>query len=192
MSDQLPMADGEPACEDACPEIGMARRDFLFAGGFTLVSLTLPGLAGAAAPPARVARYPRKNVGLLSKLKKGEPLAFRYPHDHANCECVLLKLGREAGGGIGPDKDVVAFNGLCPHMGWSIPGRQFHADPGIAGPCRGHWTTFDLTRHGMVISGHATQGLPQVILELDKDNIVAVGILGLIFGFHDNKTAPKD
>jgi arsenite oxidase small subunit len=43
----------------------------------------------------------------------------------------------------------------------------------------------------MVVSGHATQGLPQVVLELDGDDIVAVGILGLIFGFHDNQIEPK-
>ena len=119
------------------------------------------------------------------------PVEFRYPWDHANGASVLLKLGREAGGGIGPDKDVVAFNGLCPHMGWDIPAKKFFADPGIAGPCPGHWTTFDLTRYGMVVSGHATQGLPQVVLELDGDDIMAVGVLGLIFGFHDNTTEPK-
>lgn len=50
----------------------------------------------------------------------------------------------------------------------------------------GHWTTFDLTRHGMVVSGHATQGLPQVVLELDGDDIVAFGVLGLIFGYGNN------
>jgi Rieske Fe-S protein len=33
-----------------------------------------------------------------------------------------------------------------------------------------------------VLSGHATQALPQVVLELDGDAIRAVGIQGLIFG----------
>jgi arsenite oxidase small subunit len=103
---------------------------------------------------------------------------------------VLLQLGRAAAGGIGPGGDVVAFSSLCPHLGWDIPATEFFADPGIAGPCPGHWTTFDLTRHGMVVSGHATQGLPQVVLELDGDDIVAVGMLGLIYGFHDNRVAP--
>ena len=51
--------------------------------------------------------------------------------------------------------------------------------------------TFDLMRHGTVVSGHATQGLPQVALELDWDDLLAVGILGLIFGFRDNKVEPK-
>ena len=72
-----------------------------------------------------------------------------------------------------------------------IPAKKFYADPGIAGPSPGHWTTFDLTRYGMVVSGHATQGLPQVVLELDGDNVMAVGVFGLIFGFTDNKAEPK-
>jgi arsenite oxidase small subunit len=186
--ERIPLADAEPRCERSCDRIGFDRRDFLFAAGASLVALTVPGLGVAQ---VRVARYPRKKVALLSRLRQGAPVEFRYPWDHANCDTVLLKLGQEAAGGVGPNKDVVAFNGLCPHMGWAIPARKFFADPGIAGPCPGHWTTFDLTRHGMVVSGHATQGLPQIVLELDGDDILAVGVLGLIFGFHDNKVEPK-
>jgi len=187
MGDKMPLPDAEPPCDRPCGT-GVGRRDFLFAAGASLVALTLPDYGTAQ---GKLAKYPRKKLGQLSKLKVGEPLAFRYSWDHADCASVLLKLVREAGGGIGPTKDVIAFNGLCPHMGWQIPARKFFADPGIAGPCAGHWTTFDLTRHGMVISGHATQGLPQVVLELDKDDILAVGVLGLIFGYYDNQTDPK-
>lgn len=183
-----PLADAGPRCERPCAGSGFDRRDFLFATGASLVALAVPGFGVAQ---GRVARYPRKKVALLGRLRRGVPVEFRYPWDHANCGTVLLKLGQEAGGGIGPDKDVVAFNGLCPHMGWAIPARKFFAEPGVAGPCPGHWTTFDLTRHGMVVSGHATQGLPQVVLELDGDDILAVGVLGLMFGFHDNAAEPK-
>lgn len=188
MPEPLPLTGLAPACEGSCAPATVGRRHFLFAAGGSLVALVVPGLGTAH---AKVARYPRQKVALLSKLTAGVPVDFRYPWDHPNCGSVLLKLGREAGGGVGPDKDVVAFNGLCPHMGWEIPAKKFHADPGVAGPCPGHWTTFDLTRHGMVVSGHATQGLPQVVLELDGDDILAVGVLGLIFGFHDNRAEPK-
>jgi arsenite oxidase small subunit len=142
---KLPLAE--------CDREGCNRRDFLFAAGATLVTLAVPGYGNAQ---VKRADYPKKKVANLSKLKVGETVSFRYPWDHANCETVLLKLGREAGGGIGPDKDIVAFNGLCPHMGWEIPAKKFYADSGIAGPCPGHLTTFDLTRHGMIVSGHAT------------------------------------
>ncbi len=54
------------------------------------------------------------------------------------------------------------------------------------GPCPFHLTSFDLTKHGMVIAGHATESLPQVILEARGNDIVAVGILGLVYGRYDN------
>ncbi len=190
MTEPCRPAEGEPSCDRGCGPVGFDRRNFLFAAGASLVAMTAPGLF-VGPVQAKVARYARKKIGLLSRLKTGEPIEFRYPWDHENCESVLLRLGQEAAGGIGPDQDVVAFNSLCPHMGWNIPTRVFHADPGIAGPCPGHWTTFDLTRFGMVVSGHATQGLPQVVLELDGDDIFATGVLGLIFGFHDNGIRPK-
>jgi arsenite oxidase small subunit len=85
---------------------------------------------------------------------------------------------------------VVAFNSFCTHQGMSLAG-TFKGDVGVAGPCPLHWTTFDLTRHGMVIGGHATLGLPQIILETDGDDIIATGVLGLIFGFYDNKVDPN-
>jgi arsenite oxidase small subunit len=46
-----------------------------------------------------------------------------------------------------------------------------------------HLTTFDLTRHGMVISGHATESLPQIVLEVQGDDIYAVGVQGLVYGY---------
>jgi arsenite oxidase small subunit len=58
------------------------------------------------------------------------------------------------------------------------------------GPCPAHLTTYDLTRHGMVIAGHATQGLPQVLLELRGDEIWATGVMALIYGFSDNEAQP--
>jgi arsenite oxidase small subunit len=42
----------------------------------------------------------------------------------------------------------------------------------------------------MVVSGHATQGLPQIILETEGDEIFAVGAMGLIFGYYDNRIDP--
>ncbi len=186
--ERIPLADMKLRCENSCGGFVLDRRDFLFAAGASLVALTIPGIGIAQ---GKRANYPKKKVAALSKLKVGETVVFRYPWDQANCNMTLIKLGQEAAGGIGPQKDVVAFSSLCPHMGWEIPSKQFFADPGIAGPCPGHWTTFDLTRHGMVVSGHATQGLPQVVLELGDDDIFAVGILGLVFGFHDNRAEPK-
>jgi arsenite oxidase small subunit len=70
-------------------------------------------------------------------------------------------------------------------MGGPLAG-TFKPDDQALGPCPLHQTTFDLTRHGMVISGHGTESLPQILLELDGDAIYAVGMIGLIYGRYDN------
>lgn len=186
--ERIPLTQ-EESCDSDCTSSPLTRRDFLFASGASIVTVLIGG-AKCGSMEARVANYPRKKIADIRKLKKGEPVRFRYPWDDAHCENVLLKLGESAAGGIGPQKDVVAFNRLCTHMGRAIGTGSFSSDTGVAGPCSWHWTTFDLTRHGMVVSGHATQGLPQILLELDGNDILATGVLGLMYGFHNNRVEP--
>ncbi|QBF32516.1 arsenate reductase (azurin) small subunit [Thalassococcus sp. S3] len=164
----------------------MNRRQFLLTSGIatSVVMVGIPGLPEAQTPAA-ISTYPRKRVGKLSELQVDEPFDFEYPDEGQYAESILVKLGREAGGGIGPDKDVVAFNYTCTHQGGPLQGTYQAADKAL-GPCPLHLTTFDLTRHGIFISGQAYQSLPQVLLELDGDDIYAVGMFGLIYGRFDN------
>lgn len=164
----------------------MNRRSFLLTGGIAtaVVMVGIPGLAQGQSP-AVVATYPRKFITKLSSLAVDEPFDFEYPDEGAYAESILVKLGQEAGGGLGPDKDVVAFNYTCTHQGGPLQGTYQAADKAL-GPCPLHLTTFDLTRHGIFISGQAYQSLPQVLLELDGDDIYAVGMFGLIYGRFDN------
>jgi len=172
------------------PGVCMTRRAFLFGGSAAVVStVLLPGLPGldGKALAAEVARYPRKLIGKLSALKLNSPHKFNYPDEAQNSNSLLFRLDALAGGGIGPDQNIVAFNALCTHMGGSLEGPDAFSAPDQAlGPCPLHQTSFDLTRHGMVIGGHATESLPQVLLELEGDDIYAVGMLGLIYGRFDN------
>ncbi|WP_417381356.1 arsenate reductase (azurin) small subunit [Gimesia sp.] len=168
-------------------ELGqLSRRHFLFGSGAALLTLTLPTLGESQVLRSE---YPRKKIGNLSQLKSNQPQKFRYPWDHVNAENFLIRLSEPAGGGVGPESNVVAFNSLCTHQGARLD-ENFDGKACIAGPCYLHWTTFDLTRHGMVISGHATAGLPQILLETEGDEIYAVGIQGLIFGYANNHQAP--
>ena len=168
----------------------VSRRDFLLFAGATTVSLGSLGVslgAGIGLQPvaAQVAEYPRKKIAELDALQLCKPLTFHYPYYEPHCSSVLVKLGVEASGGAGPSKDIVAFNQLCTHQGGLLEG-QFQHEYHVLGPCPIHLTTFDLRRHGMVVSGHATQGLPQVILIIEGNDIVATGMLGLIYGYGDN------
>ncbi len=166
----------------------MSRRAFLLSGGLSVAVValgSLPGAGWAAGQPplALRATYPRQRIGKLSALKKGVPVEFAYPYPVVSN--ILVKLGVPAGGGIGPDQDVVAFNQQCTHMGGPMQGTYKDAYQ-VLGPCPLHLTTFDLTRHGMVVSGHATQSLPQIVLEVQGDSIYAVGVMGLIYGYSSN------
>jgi arsenite oxidase small subunit len=109
---------------------------------------------------------------------------FTYPDD--NVTNVLVRLGEPAGGGIGPGRDIVAFNTVCPHMGGPVGADTYKPRHKVLGPCPLHLTTFDLTRFGMVVSGHATQSLPQVQLEIRQGRIFAVGMMGLVYGHASN------
>lgn len=168
-----------PAC--------LSRRAFLLNGGLAVTVVTLgglPGVAAAATPRLALrAAYPRQKIGALSALKRGQPVDFAYPYP--NVTNILVKLGVPAGGGVGPDGDVVAFTQQCTHMGGPLQGTYKGAYQ-VLGPCPLHLTTFDLTRHGMVVSGHATESLPQIVLETGGDSIYAVGVMGLIFGYSGN------
>jgi arsenite oxidase small subunit len=177
-------------CKQNGPSKGqcLTRRAFFLRSGAVVggsVLLTnIPGLEGKALA-AEVVGYPRKLIGNMANLRANKPVSFTYPDDGTNSSSVLVKLGTPAGGGIGGDADVVAFNTLCTHMGGPLGG-SYKPDEQVLGPCPLHQTTFDLTRHGIVISGHGTESLPQILLEVDGDDIYAVGMIGLIYGRYDN------
>jgi arsenite oxidase small subunit len=121
----------------------------------------------------------------MNALNAKKPVAFNYPDKGANSNCLLIRLGEAAGGGIGKGQDVVAFNAACTHMGGDMS-KTYKPEHNVLGQCPLHQSTFDLTRHGMIVSGHATESLPQVLLEVQGDNIYAVGMIGLIHGRYDN------
>ena len=177
-------------CKHNSPSGGpcLTRRSFFLRSGAvvggTVLLTNIPGLEGKAIA-AEVAGYPRKLIGDMSKLRVNKPVLFSYPDEGMNSSSMLVKLDSPAGGGIGGDADVVAFNTLCTHMGGPLAG-AFSPDDQALGPCPLHQSTFDLSRHGMIISGHGTESLPQVLLELDGDKIYAVGMIGLIYGRYDN------
>ncbi|MBI1989167.1 MAG: arsenate reductase (azurin) small subunit [Betaproteobacteria bacterium] len=166
----------------------MSRRQFLLASGAVVSLAAVPGFSLAAPLQALKADYPKVKIGKLSALKPGVPVEFSYPYP--NVHNILVKLGVPAGAGVGKDSDVVAFNQQCTHMGGPMQG-TYKTSHQVIGPCPLHLTTFDLTRHGMVVSGHGTESLPQIVLEIQGNDIYAVGVLGLIYGYSANVTSRR-
>lgn len=105
----------------------MSRRDFLlYSGAATTVSiipLTLfAGTSSETEVDARVVGYQRKKIAQLSNLKNHEPVYFQYPDDGPNSVAMLVKADIECGGGLGLEKDVVAFSMTCTHQGGPLTG----------------------------------------------------------------------
>ncbi len=159
----------------------LSRRSFIFSGtaAATCMFFLPSGLSKEPVPGIRV-RYPQKKIASVSALQEGMPISFTYINDDFGSN-FLVKLGQEAGGGVGPHNDIVAFNGVCTHMGGNLSGLYKHQYKAV-GPCPLHLTSFDLTRFGMVLSGHASESLPQVTLKIEGDNIYAIGFQGLVYG----------
>jgi arsenite oxidase small subunit len=107
-----------------------------------------------------------------------EPISFSYPDDASPCFCVALDAPAEHG--VGPNGSIVAFSRLCPHMGCPID--RVDASAAKLGPCRCHFSSFDLSRAGAQLQGQAVQDLAQVLLEEHDGMIYAVGLRGVVFG----------
>jgi arsenite oxidase small subunit len=121
----------------------------------------------------------------LKTLEKSKPVRFNYPL--TNTPNLLVKLGVKVDHGIGPDNDIVAYSGICQHLGCyydflplgsSPPCNSAYAATESVGYCCCHGSQYDLTHNGKVIGGPAPYPLPRVILELEKSSgdIYAVGM----------------
>lgn len=166
----------------------LSRRAFLLTGGTAAGVVMVAGIPGLVNAALQTATYPRRRVGRLSALKVDAPQFIQYPWKDPYSMAMLVKLGTPAAGGVGPQRDVVAFSTLCTHMGGPLQG-TYKGRHKVLGPCPFHLTTFDLTRHGMVVAGQATESLPQVLLEVQGEDIYAAGVMGLIYGYHANLAA---
>jgi len=163
---------------------GGAAGALLGAGVVVPVSLVLldddPDSSGAS--NAVLASYRRTRVAGLSDLAVGEPEFFDYPWEGASN--LIVRMNAAVPGGAGPDRDVVAYSNQCTHMGCPIT--EYHADEQVLGPCPCHFSSFDLSRDGVVGFGQATQNLPRLLLEIEGDDVFATGVFRLIYGHGDN------
>jgi arsenite oxidase small subunit len=151
-----------------------SRRKFLQ----TTSATAILALAGCNKKPqtAVAETYPSVKVGNINSLKPDAAVSFNYPDDKS--PCVLVKLGNEAIGGVGQQKNVVAFSALCTHMGCPLSynkGRFL---------CKCHYSMFDVSRNGQSYQGLASQWLAQIVLRHDvaTGDLYAEGVDGLIYG----------
>ncbi len=191
------MADSDGAATDRGDGAGqgMSRRSVLVGGGAAALTGAVTWLATSSWYRSRepvggvggplgltVYEYERMWIGNVNDLELDVPVPFSYPAEGQTA--VLIKVGRRAQGGVGEESDVVAFSNICTHMGCPL-GTLYSPAHKVLGPCVCHFTTFDMTKRGMVVLGQATQDLPQIQLELERvsGDIYATGVMGLVYGY---------
>lgn len=164
----------------------LSRRQFLkFSGGIATAAGAV-GVASAEAATGDVGRatlpYKPKLLAKATELRENVPLAFTFP-DEAS-PCALVKMGRAVPGGVGPDRDIVAYSTLCTHMGcpvgYDAGTRTFR--------CGCHYSVFDAELAGQMVCGQATENLPQVSLRYNEKTgaVTALAVEGLIYGRQSN------
>lgn len=157
---------------------GLSRRQVLSAGAAGLAA----GLAATAAAPARAqtGQMPVKEVAKLADLTPGAIIDFAYPD--ADSPAILIAMDGSVEGGIGPSGNIVAYSTLCTHKGCPV---GWNADQKmLVCPC--HWSSFDPAKSGRMIIGQASEGLPQIVLKVEGDAVLATGVDGLIYGRQTN------
>ncbi|MCL1825729.1 MAG: arsenate reductase (azurin) small subunit [Betaproteobacteria bacterium] len=169
----------------------ITRRTFLKLSGSSVaataaVVATPATAAGKNAPVPDTSRtllpYPRHSVAPITQFTQGKPVSFNYPD--ASSPCLAVKLGVPAPGGVGPDKDIVAYSILCTHMGCPL---AFDSGSNTF-KCACHYSMYDAEKNGQMIIGQATEDQPRIRLSYDEKSgqIAALGIDGMLFGRQAN------
>ncbi|MFX1673054.1 arsenate reductase (azurin) small subunit [Paraburkholderia sp. A2WS-5] len=168
--------------------MSLSRRQFLkLTGGAAAgASVAVAGTGPTQAAPADAGRttlpYVPKVVAHAGQLKENTPVMFSFPD--AASPCVVVKTGAPVPGGVGPDRDIVAYSVLCTHMGCPVAydpsARVFRC------PC--HFSIFDAEKTGQMVSGQATENLPSIVLDYNASDgsVRAVAVNGLIYGRQAN------
>lgn len=165
----------------------MNRRSFLKGSGAAAV-IPLTGFSGSTLANQSSANtggsldYPQTSIGNADSLPVNKAISFNYPD--SDSPCAMVRMGQEVPGGIGPNKDIVAYSILCNHMGCPL----VYAPATRTFKCPCHFSIFDSEKAGQMVTGQSTENLPGIRLSYNSNSgeIKAVGVDGLIFGRQAN------
>ena len=159
---------------------GVTRRQAIIGGGAVAVAAGGTAAIIIATGDDEGEDYPRSRIASVSELEPNKPVDFEYPL--AGQQSVLLDIGEEVPGGVGDNGSIVAYSVLCQHMGCPVGYRPAEKDF----LCGCHQSRYDPARECVVVQGVAQRSLPRIALEVDGDEIFAVGVDSLIYGHRSN------
>lgn len=171
--------------------VKLSRRCFLKSGGAAAAvvgtTLVVPlqnanAAASAAMAGSTTLPYPRSAVGKANSMPLNQASSFSYPD--TSSPCYVIRMGHAVPGGVGPNDDIVAYSGMCTHMGCPVA----YDSASRTFKCGCHFSIFDPENGGQMVCGQATEDLPRIKLEYDAktDSVHAIGIDGLIYGRQSN------
>jgi len=166
---------------------------FLAAGSVAAIAALLEGVfrfvefipsPRAAGKQVELA-WPRVKLVNVASLQSLKPIKFNYPL--VNTPNFLVKLGVKADDGAGPNADIVAYSGICQHLGcyyeFQPPGSSPACNPSFKTPvaegyCCCHGGQYDFVHRAKVIGGPPPTSVPAVRLEYDEatGDLYAVGM----------------
>jgi arsenite oxidase small subunit len=161
----------------------VSRRRFLKFAGIGGVAVGASGLAACEFPGTSQqapTSFGESSIAKIKDLKVGQVANANYPDDKS--PILIFKLGQRVPDGVGADGDIVAYSSICTHLGCAVAWKP--ETKVLSCPC--HFSSFDPARGGLLIMGQATTNLPQVILKVSGQDLVATGIRGLIWGRQTN------
>lgn len=166
----------------------MNRRNFL-KGSSVAATIPLMGATGNALATQSSGSntgvtldYPKATIGNANRLPVNKSVSFSYPD--SDSPCAMIRMGQQVPGGVGPDKDIVAYSILCNHMGCALD----YAPETRTFKCPCHFSIFDSEKAGQMVTGQSTENLPRILLSYNKGSgeIKAIGVDGLIYGRQAN------
>ncbi len=159
------------------PDTAMTRRRALTCG----CGLAFAGsIAGCSSEPVM---GPEKPIASLSEMDVNIPIQFTYPDEEV---AFLIDVGKKVEGGVGPDESIVAYSGLCQHMGTPV---EYKADREQF-VCPAHVSVFDALRNGTTVEGSSPTKLPRILLKVVQRRVYAIGVQGgIIYGRASNQTS---
>src|ERR687898_1693976 len=159
---------------------GITRRQAIIGGGAVAVAAGGTAAIIIASGDEEGEDYPGSRIAWVSELEPNKPVNFEYPLEGE--QSVLLDIGEEVPGGVGDNGSIVAYSILCQHMGCPVGYRPAERDFF----CGCHQSRYDPAREGVVVQGVAQRPLRRIALEIDGEDIFAVGVDSLIYGYRGN------